>query len=102
MSDARSRGYGDLVARLCASRGRLIFFLGSNFFYAVCGFSNYGAFLTGLNWTIGRAFCITSNIGVPLGPGRNRTIATHTDTSGIHGMHRACLQLRYCRWGNAL
>ena len=37
---------------------------------------HYGIFLTGLNWKkSGRPFCITSNIGVPMGQERNRTIA---------------------------
>ena len=37
---------------------------------------HYGIFLTRLNWKSGRAFCITSNTGIPMGQERNRTIAS--------------------------
>ena len=37
--------------------------------------SHYDTNLTSLNWRSGRAFCITSDIGIPAGPERNRMVS---------------------------
>ena len=36
--------------------------------------AHYDINLTGLNWRSGRAFCLTSNIGIPDGPERNKIV----------------------------
>ena len=35
---------------------------------------HYGVYLSGLNWKSGRAFCLTSNIGIPHGPTRSELV----------------------------
>ena len=35
---------------------------------------HYDLYFDGLNWKSGRAFCLTSNIGVPHGPTRNKIV----------------------------
>ena len=37
--------------------------------------SHYDINLTSLNWRSGRAFCLTSNIGIPDGPERNKIVS---------------------------
>ena len=37
--------------------------------------AHYGICLTGLNWRSGRAICLTSNIGIPEGPSRNKIVS---------------------------
>ena len=35
---------------------------------------HYSLYFLGLDWTAGRAFCVTANIGIPFGPQRNKLV----------------------------